>query len=293
VTTAGKPKQTSYEYGESYQKMMLGFYEKAKIVDENNTEYLRVVKADELVTRYAEPRFEGRDRKSITLVDVGCSVGLLAIEFAKRGFKTYGVDFDESALAIARELNEKEGTDATFLKMDVSDWHLDVPIDIALAFDIFEHLHDDELGALLVGVRRRLSPRGCVVFHTLPLQYDYLFWRGRKGIIKFPILLRPFLFLSPSAFTRVVRIYAQALDLLRLMVGSETQKVRIRFDGHCNPLTQERMRDIFTRAGYDLVAFDSGFLGEVQLDRKHRKWFHKHPVTHRSLFGVAVLRQNA
>ena len=111
-------------------------------------------------------------------------------------------------------------------------------------------------------------------------------------ILPVPLLLRWLRFLPPAAFTRTVRIYAQALDLLRLAVGSETEKVRIRLDGHCNPLTQERMSDIFRRAGYDLVFYESGFLGDVQLDRKHRKWFHRQPVTHRSLRGVAVPRSD-
>lgn len=62
--------------------------------------------------------------------------------------------------------------------------------------------------------------------------------------------------------------------------------------GHCNPLTKERLEDILARAGYEIIFMESGFLGEVQLDPRHREYFHKQPVTHRSLRGVATPKRS-
>ena len=284
-----KPKKTSFGYGKAHQETMLGYYHKSKIVSESNTEYLRVVLAHELVDKYVLPRFNSKPLHEITLVDVGCSVGLFAIEFAKKGLNSFGVDFDAAALEIATQLNDKERADAKFLQMDVSDWSLDIPIDIAHCFDIFEHLHDDEIGALLYGLKKNLSERGCLVFHTLPLQYDYLFWNDSKGIIQFPWLLRPFKNINPRYFSRMVEIYALCLDMVSLCKkGGRTHKEAIKGEGHCNPLTRKRLEDILARAGYEILFMESGFLGEVQLDPPHRKYFHKQFVTHRSLRGVVA-----
>lgn len=292
MNETAKPKETSFEYGKSHQEVMLGYYRKSKIVSESNTEYLRVVLAHDLVKKYALPRLSPKQPNGINLVDVGCSVGLFAIDFAKEGFNSYGLDFDPAALEIAEKLNVEEGTDAKFLQMDVSDWNLDAPIDIAVCFDIFEHLHDDELGALLYGLKKKLSYQGSLVFHTLPLQYDYLFWNEAKGIIQFPRLLMPFKNISPRYFSRMVEIYALCRDLISLCRGGLTHRAAIKRGGHCNPLTTERLHDILNRAGYEIVFMESGFLGEVQLDPPHRRYFHKQSVTHRSLRGVAIPKHN-
>jgi 2-polyprenyl-3-methyl-5-hydroxy-6-metoxy-1,4-benzoquinol methylase len=292
VETA-KPKETSFEYGKTYQEAMLGYYYKSKNVSESNPEYLRVRLARDLVDTHALPML-GKRPEEVTLVDVGCSVGLLAIEFSRAGFRSFGVDFDPVALEIAERLNREEGADARFLRMDVSDWNLDEPIDVALCFDLFEHLHDDEIGSLLTGLKRKLSDRGCLVFHTLPLEYDYLFWQSEKGIIQFPRALRPFRNLPPRRFTRLVRIYAAWRDLLSICRrGGQTHKEVIKMHEHCNPLTRERLEDILARAGYKIVHMDSGFLCDVQLDPRDREHFRRQPATHRSLYGVAVPKREA
>ena len=163
-------KDTSWTYGEESQRRQV-----AKYRDRANNHWRhRFALADKLVNDYALPRLQERATGAISLVDVGCSIGTFAIEGAKRGFKSYGVDFDPAAIRIAEELSRSEGVSPTFICGDVATCDLP-PIDIAICFDIFEHLHDDELGALLGGLRRRLSTEGCIVFHTFPTELDYLF----------------------------------------------------------------------------------------------------------------------
>jgi 2-polyprenyl-3-methyl-5-hydroxy-6-metoxy-1,4-benzoquinol methylase len=283
-----KPKETSFEYGKSHQEVMVGYYHESKVISPTNNEYLRVRLAVDLVNEHAVGRF-GKPKDELILVDVACSVGIVTLALAKDGFNPIGVDFDPAALEIAERLNAEEGTNAKFLRMDVSDWDLEVPIDIAVCFDVFEHLHDDELGSMLTGLKRKLSPRGCIVFHTLPLKYDYLFWQEGQGIIAFPKLLRPFRKWHERRFTKLVQMYAMCRDLYSLAhSGGKTHKEMIKMDGHCNPLTQPRLEDIFARAGYELPFIKSGFLSDVQLDPRDRPDFHSQPVTHRSLYGIAV-----
>lgn len=224
----------------------------------------------------------------MTLVDIGCSVGLFAIKFSKMGYNAYGVDFDQTAIDIAQKLNQDDGGSAIFFKMDVSDWNLVNPIDIALCFDIFEHLHDDELGAMLFGIKKKLSPNGCIVFHTLPLQYDYLFWNQSKLKIEFPFILSLFKNSSPEKFSRIVILYAMIIDFFYFMRYGAIHKDLIKKDGHCNPLTKKRLEDIFLRAGYKFIFLESGFLGDSQFDKKQRDYFYKQSITHRSLRGIAI-----
>jgi hypothetical protein len=72
-----KPKETSFEYGKTYQEVMLGYYYESKIASESNPEYLRVRLAHDLVNARALPRL-GKPPGELTIVDVGCSIGLLA-----------------------------------------------------------------------------------------------------------------------------------------------------------------------------------------------------------------------
>jgi 2-polyprenyl-3-methyl-5-hydroxy-6-metoxy-1,4-benzoquinol methylase len=293
VTNTPKPKVTSYEYGTTYQNTMLYYYDLSKVASDSNTEYLRVVLANELIKKFVLPVFSGVSKTNITVVDIGCSVGLFAIEFSKQGYNSIGIDFDPVALQMANELNSREGTSAKFIQMDVSDLKdsANITIDIALCFDSFEHLHDDELGALLRGIRRNLSPNGRLVFHTLPMQYDYLFWNGKKGIIQFPFLLSFFKRIRAHRFSRLVKIYSLGLDMINLMRGRNTHKDDIKQEDHCNPLTQERLEDMLNRAGFDILFIESGFLGEVQLDAKDKNFFINQPITHRSLRGIASSRK--
>lgn len=270
-------KSTSFEYGQNYQKTQADKYKNRA----SNYWKHRVELAHRLVEDHALPRFPSSNQ-SINIVDIGCSIGTFAIEFAKKGFRTFGVDFDQSALEIAQQLATDEGVSPEFVCGDVADWNEKYPqIDIAICFDIFEHLHDDELGAFLGSIRRQLSSQGCLVFHTFPTEYDYIF----NTYFKYPIL--PLAFLSPRGFfRRALRIYALFVDILMLIKKGVTHKELIKRHGHCNPLTMERLRDIMERSGYELLVFDSANLYEEP--RSFRNRFARHSLTHRNMYGVAV-----
>jgi 2-polyprenyl-3-methyl-5-hydroxy-6-metoxy-1,4-benzoquinol methylase len=285
-------KASSYEYGTAAQEQMLKYYRQSKISSASNHEYLRVMLAFDLVKSWALPRLSHKVPGEITVVDIGCSIGLFAIQFAKRGYNSYGIDFDSAAIEIARRLNDEENASAQFMQMDVADWNCKLqPIDIAICFDLFEHLHDDELGALFHAMKKQLSKDGCIVFHTLPQKYDYLFWNGKRGIVEFPAVLRPFFNLRSSRFSRVVEIYSLMRDIVSLCKGSVTHKKSIKKADHPNPLTKESLSDILERAGYEVLKMDTGFLGEIQVDPRYKAQFLKQPVTHRSIYGVTAPRK--
>jgi 2-polyprenyl-3-methyl-5-hydroxy-6-metoxy-1,4-benzoquinol methylase len=275
----------AFPYGEAYQ---LEQVEKHRARASNRWRD-RIALAHELVERWALPRLAGRAIADISVLDVGCSVGTMAIEFALRGYRAAGVDFDGAALDIARALCREEGASVEFYQGDVADWRklADRALDIVVCFDIFEHLHDDQLGSMLRAIRREMSPRGTLIFYSFPLQFDYLFFS--RDLLSWPLL--PFRPLGPARFARLARAYASLLDAGLLLATGATYKERIKDLSHCNPTTPERLGEILLRSGFDIAYIETG---NIYPDKPHiKRRFARQPIAHRQVFGAAYPRQAA
>jgi 2-polyprenyl-3-methyl-5-hydroxy-6-metoxy-1,4-benzoquinol methylase len=277
-------KETSFSYQE-YQEKQAEKYRNR----ENNHWKIRVEIANKLFDEYALPGLGNKEKKDVIIVDVACSIGTFAIEFAKRGYQTYGVDFDAEALEIARQLSSEEGVNPEFVHADISEWSLKFPkIDVVLCMDVFEHLHDDELGAMLQALRKQMSESSVLIFHTFPTQYDYIF-NGSKGRYRYPLL--PFKNLKPETFTRLTRAYASLLDAYWLLRSGKDYREMIKKRSHCNPLTLERLTDIALRAGFKIKLMKLSQLYPDDLftaNDKVQQQFRKQPISYRNLSGVLV-----
>lgn len=274
-----KTKDALLNYGKDYQQDMA---EKFRNRNSNHWK-LRIELARNLVEKYVLSKYPGRPKKDIVVVDVGCSIGTFAIEFSKQGYRSYGIDFDSAALDIAKQLSDEENVTPGFICGDVSKLDKNFPpIDIAICFDIFEHLHDDELGSLLSSIRSQFSDKGALVFHTYPTQYDYIFYY--KRYLSYPVLL--FKNLSKSGFNKIVKAYSCLIDVLLLLKTGKTYKEMIRCDSHCNPTTSERLVEILKRSGYEVVFMESSNLYDNQ--SFIQKCLCKQPIAFRNLYGVAI-----
>jgi 2-polyprenyl-3-methyl-5-hydroxy-6-metoxy-1,4-benzoquinol methylase len=276
------PKDTSYSYGEAYQREQVAKHRARR----SNHWRARIELAHALVDRWAMPRLAGRPPGDIRVLDVGCSVGTMAIEFALRGFRSAGVDFDAAALALARQLSVEEGVTIEWFEGDVADWRSvagHAP-DVVLCFDIFEHLHDDELGSMLQSIRRQMAPAGTLVFYSFPLQFDYLFFS--RAFLSWPLI--PFRWLSPARFERLTRAYAALLDAGLLLATGKSYKDRIRRISHCNPTTRERLSDILRRAGFEIACIETANIYEDK--PRLRRRFARQPAAHRQVYGAAYPR---
>jgi 2-polyprenyl-3-methyl-5-hydroxy-6-metoxy-1,4-benzoquinol methylase len=273
------PKSTSFEYGEEYQREQV---QKHKMRKKNHW-LPRINLAHELVNTWVLPRFQGRSIAEISVLDVGCSIGTMAIEFAARGFNVYAVDFDPAAIKIAKNLCEEEKVSVKFFQGDVAEWggEMKSKVDMALCFDIFEHLHDDELGGMLQSIRRLLSSEGVLVFYTFPLQYDYLFFS--RNILSWPLV--PFKWLPAKYFERVVHLYAIFFDFWLMCLTGKTYKERISKLSHCNPTTLNRLKVVLERAGFTVPHIETDNIYPFKLDIVKR--FKGQPIADRNLYGVA------
>lgn len=270
-------------YGEAYQRKQLGKYRNRH----SNHWKHRIRLAQDLVRRHAMPRLQGKPRHDIICVDVGCSIGTFSIEMAKSGYRSFGIDLDPEAIRIAEELSAEEGVSPRFLCADVAHWPRDLPpIDIAICFDVFEHLHDDELGDLLRSIRQHLSENGSLVFHTFPTAYEHLFHGNSKGMRWASVGLAPFALLGEPMFAKVTRLYSRLYDVVSLIRTGKTYRGRIRNDVHCNLLTAERLSALFDRAEFKVLEIASA---NLYPDPSWRgRWFSRHAVSHRNLYGVAI-----
>lgn len=273
------PIVTKKEYGEKYQTYQVKKHRNRY----NNHWRARIDLLHGLMSQYSLPRIGKKEKREIITVDIGCSIGTMAIELAKSGYHSYGIDFDAEALKIARDLCQEENTNVEFIKGNVADWKQNFPpIDIAVCFDIFEHLHDDEIGSCLQSIKKQLSPAGSVVFHTFPTEYDHIFFD--RSYLRF--FLIPFNFFPKKIFNRILRAYSALIDILLLLFIGYTYKERIEFIEHCNPTSAERLEKIFKRAGYEILNIKSSNL--YPFKKNIQKQFSKQSVTYRNLYGVAI-----
>ena len=272
------PKYTSFHYGADYQQRQL-----KKFLDRRKNDWrFEIDLIIRLTDKYARERLK-RHRESITLVDFGCSIGTYAIEFAKKGYRSIGIDFDDDGIRMAKELSKKEGVKPRFLKRDITDLGDEIPeIDVAVFSNIFEHLHDDELGAVLEALKKKISPEGFIVYITKPTAYYYIFF-GKK-IFRWP--LYAFRWLPEKKFTCLVKIYHYILDIGFLLKNGQTRRESAKRIGHCNPTTLERLSDIFARAGFKNLFIKTDELYPMVPGMKNR--FSKYSISHPFLYGVVA-----
>jgi SAM-dependent methyltransferase len=101
------------------------------------------------------------------VLDAPCGFGRHSVEFARRGYKVTGVDFNETELARAREAAARADVSATFLCQDMRDMEFSGEFDLAVnLFSSIGYFSDDEDRLLLDRFSRSLAPGGWFVLDT-------------------------------------------------------------------------------------------------------------------------------
>ena len=94
------------------------------------------------------------------LLEVGCGMGLIAIELARRGRRVTGVEVSEVSLEVARR--RAEGVEGVAFEQ-VAGMGLpfaDASFDFVYSIEVLEHLHPDDVAAHLAEVDRILKRGG-------------------------------------------------------------------------------------------------------------------------------------
>lgn len=224
-----------------------------------------------------------------SLLDLGCSIGTFALEFALDGYATIGLDFDPKALEQGKKLADELGCETEWVCEDAGSFSLREKVDVVVCFDLLEHLSDDIIVKTLSRIRDNLRNGGVFIFHTFPTQYDHIFYKGALTCL--PLI--PFRSLPEKKFETLVRQYANFLDIFYLLRYGKTHKGVIAKTVHPNPLSMERLRGFLENAGFVIQCLEMGLDSVNPLKPGQgtlaKKFFASQPVALRSLWGSACV----
>lgn len=97
------------------------------------------------------------------VLDIGCSEGLGTWLIAKECGYAEGIDFDQSAIDVARSNWNDPSIDFAcedFLERPRGSW------DAVVSFDVIEHVHPERAGKFLEAIAANLTPNGVTVIGT-------------------------------------------------------------------------------------------------------------------------------
>ena len=103
--------------------------------------------------------------KTENFLDIGCGTGELVRAVAKKGIRSYGVDFSENMIKIAKENAETEGINAEFIKSHFFDFDFS-EYDVISANGIIEYLSPKELNIFFDKVGKELKEGRSFVFSS-------------------------------------------------------------------------------------------------------------------------------
>jgi ubiquinone/menaquinone biosynthesis C-methylase UbiE len=230
--------------------------------------------------------------RPLRVLDVGCAIGSHAIELARRGHETWGIDALQAMIERGRELADSLGLSERvhLVEGDVRDLDRFFPVqffDAVVACDIFEHLDDAALGEMLAGLKRVMRPGGTLVVQTSPGRYYYWFEPRRW---KLQVLLAPMAWLPDRLFSA----YVDALERwpLRRARGEHVRFYRQEY-GHINCMTHLHLRKLLVEAGFEQVRTHAEHTHPGSKDEGcmraawARRLFGRKSAAARNVYGVA------
>jgi SAM-dependent methyltransferase len=125
-------------------------------------------------------------RPSDHAVELGCGTGyMLTLPLRCWGHDVIGVDLDEPSILYGREIMRDAGISEDVLQcVDLADYPREITV--VIASEVFEHMTDDVLDAVLATIRDRLPADGRLLV-TIPNGYGWfelesaLWWKLRLG----------------------------------------------------------------------------------------------------------------
>lgn len=109
------------------------------------------------------------------ILDIGCGRGELCYALAKSGAHVTGIDYSETAIAIAKShfQDAELAGSLTFICADAINFKPDGLYDVIIGTDIVEHIEDVALERLLLTCANHLYPDGRLILHTAPNLLHY------------------------------------------------------------------------------------------------------------------------
>ena len=195
-------------------------------------------------------------RPPMSVLDLACGTGLMALQLARMGFKVTGVDLSEEMLERAAENARARGVFVPFVRQDMRELSLHRPVDAVLcSCDGFNYLTEAaDVDAAMAAVHRSLKKGGYFLFdvstrETLAAMGDQFFgeeedevayiWENRYDEASCCLTMDVTLFIREDA----------KRDLFRRQREIHVQR------GH----SAEELTAALDRAGFDVRAVEAAF----------------------------------
>lgn len=160
---------THYDVGNDYYDLFLGrtrAYSCAYFAHDESMglDEAQYAKMDHLLRKL-------RLEPGMTVLDIGCGWGYLAVAAAKRGAKVLGITLSSEQLRGARELAVREGVE-DLVQFELTNYQdlKGVQFDRVISVGMFEHVGRGNRNQYFAAVKRLLVPGGVSVLHTITQQ---------------------------------------------------------------------------------------------------------------------------
>lgn len=125
---------------------------------------------DYALKRLGHDEGKGGPDRGVTVLDLACGTGSMAVRMAKRNLKVIGLDASEAMLAVAYDKAETWGVPVFLTCQDMTEFTLDQTVDAAVClFDSLNYLTEDgDLEQAFICTFQALKPGGLFLFdlHT-------------------------------------------------------------------------------------------------------------------------------
>jgi SAM-dependent methyltransferase len=136
-----------------------------------NDDYLRTVrppKPEQVVRQCNFLEFSLGLKKGATILDVGCGLGLQAVELASRGYLVVGLDLSLPMLSRAADEAQDREIKMNFLHGDMREMSFDGAFDAVLCLGTtFGYFDDDANRQVLERMKRALKPQGLLLLDVV------------------------------------------------------------------------------------------------------------------------------
>lgn len=158
-----------------------------------NEDYLRTVPAPSRKQVERQVDFIEQSlglERGASILDVGCGLGLQAVELARRGYQVVGLDLSLAMLSRAADEASDSGASVTFLHTDMRELSFEGAFDAVLCWGTtFGYFDDDVNRGVLTRLHRALKPMGLLVLdvvnrdYVLPSQPNLVWFEGDGCVV--------------------------------------------------------------------------------------------------------------
>ena len=104
-----------------------------------------------------------------TVLDLGCGLGNLSLEAARRGHRVVAVDAGRTAIERIEAEAQREGLPAQAIETDIDTWEIDRQYDSIVAIGLLMYFQRERALGLLRSIQDHVSPGGRAAINVLAL----------------------------------------------------------------------------------------------------------------------------